>query len=184
LQTSLFTFIMASVSTYSVVPSQQNTVAETPVNFNPAAETPSVNFPNVDFDPTVYSSNDVLYQWDSDDAQAYSSPNTGLEGSFKAIGLALGGIVPVVIVVVVIAIIIAIVLEMKRTNTFLTIKGREANPQAPSWLDSIVSSFNDVESERLMSRMFPGGFHDVIDSIEGVYRRYRGLHVADDVKEN
>ena len=69
---------MASVSTYSVVPSQQNTVAETPVSFNTAAETPSVNF-----DSIVHSSNDVLYLFDySDEAQGYSAPDTGLEGEW------------------------------------------------------------------------------------------------------
>jgi len=159
-------------STFSVFPAQTPSVVETPLN---------------NYDPAIYGGNDVVYQnWDSSEATGYSS-DTGLfgdDGKFKTIGLAVGGIVPVVIVIVVIAIIIAIVVELKRVNNDLkfTIGGRKH--QAPSWLDSIVSSFNDIESERLLNRMFPGGFHDIIDSIEGVYRRYRGLNIADDVKEN
>ena len=54
-------------NTYSAFPGQQNTLAETPVSF----------------EPNVYSDDDLVYQWASEEAQEYpySSPSTGLFGS-------------------------------------------------------------------------------------------------------
>lgn len=129
--------------------------------------------------PAPSSSSSAYYDSDvSSGYTGYDYPDYYDDGAIdKATSHALGwgisgAIVLAIIAIVVIGIIIAVCVEVKALNNAVTVvKDRGMG----GWLQSVADSFNEVDSERVLKRMFPGGFSQVVQSIETAYRRYRGL---------
>ncbi|KAF2368454.1 hypothetical protein FHG87_000779 [Trinorchestia longiramus] len=124
------------------------------------------------------SGSDFGYYDDNYDSYAYDVGTSDKDdkGAGEVAAITIASIaVPAVVVVIIAAIIIAILVELKHIDDAVAVgvDGRAVW----GWFDSISSAINEVDSDSLLRRMFPGGFSSVIHSIEKAYTSYRGFDI-------
>ncbi|XP_018017913.1 uncharacterized protein LOC108674471 [Hyalella azteca] len=120
---------------------------------------------------------DSYDNWNYDD-DSYDK-NSGVWDSTKnggeIAGITIAAIVvPAIIVAIILAIVIAIWVELK--NFEKAVNQGTNRGTTGGWLHSISRVINDIDSDAILRRMFPGGFASVLQSIEDAYTSYRGFN--------